>query len=104
MSAMGGKRTLPDAGPPKRPYRRFGGSIPTTGRFPNRCFGCGGLSPREMGDLQWWLELTSVSFAACLMRQRIGTLDQSKQEQLIQQLKSDPQAKTVFEKMKIFAQ
>jgi hypothetical protein len=33
---------------------------------------------------------------------RIGTLDQSKQEQFIQQVKSDPQAKTVFEKMKTF--
>jgi hypothetical protein len=44
-----------------------------------------------------------VSIAPLLFN-RIGTLDQSKQEQLIQQLKSDPQAKTVFEKMKIFAQ
>jgi hypothetical protein len=30
---------------------------------------------------------------------RIGTLDQSQQERLVQQIKSDPQAKTVFEKL-----
>ena len=39
---------------------------------------------------------------APLLLSRIGTLDQSKQEQFIQQVKSDPQAKTVFEKMKTF--
>jgi hypothetical protein len=39
---------------------------------------------------------------APLLFNRIGTLDQSKQDQLIQQIKSDPQAKTVFEKMKTF--
>ena len=37
-----------------------------------------------------------------LLLSRIGTLDQTKQEQVIQQVKSDPQAKTVFEKMKAF--
>jgi hypothetical protein len=41
---------------------------------------------------------------APLLFNRIGTLDQSKQDQLIQQIKSDPQAKTVFEKMKTFTQ
>jgi hypothetical protein len=40
---------------------------------------------------------------APLLFNRIGTLDQSKQDLLIQQIKSDPQAKTVFEKMKTFA-
>jgi len=39
---------------------------------------------------------------APLLLSRIGTLDQSKQEQVIQQVKSDPQAKQVFEKMKTF--
>lgn len=39
---------------------------------------------------------------APLLLSRIGTLDQNKQEQVIQQVKSDPQAKTVFEKMKTF--
>ena len=37
-----------------------------------------------------------------LLLSRIGTLDQSKQEQVIQQVKSDPQAKQIFEKMKTF--
>ena len=41
---------------------------------------------------------------APLLFNRIGTLDQSKQDKLIQQIKSDPQAKTVFEKMKTFTQ
>jgi hypothetical protein len=40
---------------------------------------------------------------APLLFNRIGTLDQSKQDQLIQQIKSDPQAKTAFERMKTFA-
>jgi hypothetical protein len=35
-----------------------------------------------------------------LLFSRIGTLDQTKQDQVIQQVKSDPQAKIVFEKMK----
>ena len=39
---------------------------------------------------------------APLLLSRIGTLDQSKQEQVIQQVKTDPQAKQVFEKMKTF--
>ena len=39
---------------------------------------------------------------APLLLSRIGTLDQTKQEQVIQQVKSDPQAKQVFEKMKTF--
>lgn len=39
---------------------------------------------------------------APLLLSRIGTLDQSKQEQFIQQVKNDPQARTVFEKMKTF--
>ena len=30
---------------------------------------------------------------------RIGTLDQSQQDRLFQQIKSDPQAKSVFEKL-----
>jgi hypothetical protein len=39
---------------------------------------------------------------APLLLSRIGTLDQSKQEQFIQQVKNDPQARAVFEKMKTF--
>lgn len=39
---------------------------------------------------------------APLLLSRIGTLDQTKQEQVIQQVKTDPQAKQVFEKMKTF--
>jgi hypothetical protein len=39
---------------------------------------------------------------APLVFNRIGTLDPTKQEQIIQQIKSDPQAKTVFDKMKTF--
>ena len=39
---------------------------------------------------------------APLVLSRIGTLDESKQERVIQQVKSDPQAKQVFEKMKTF--
>ena len=33
---------------------------------------------------------------------RIGALGQSQQERVIQEIKSDPQAKSVFEKMKSF--
>lgn len=40
---------------------------------------------------------------APLLLSRIGTLDESKQEQVIRQVKSDPQAKQVFEKMKTFS-
>jgi len=39
---------------------------------------------------------------APLLLSRIGTLDQNQQDQFIQQVKSDPQAKTVFERMKTF--
>ena len=35
-----------------------------------------------------------------LLFSRIGTLDQSQQDRLIQQVKSDPQAKSVFEKLR----
>src|SRR4030095_3496272 len=35
---------------------------------------------------------------------RIGTLDQSHQDRFIQQVKSDPQAKRVFEKLQTFSQ
>lgn len=42
-----------------------------------------------------------VSIAPALFS-RIGTLDQTQQDQLVQQIKSDPQAKTVFEKFKTF--
>jgi hypothetical protein len=34
-----------------------------------------------------------------LLFSRIGTLDQSQRERLFQQIKSDPQAKSVFEKL-----
>ena len=40
---------------------------------------------------------------APLLLSRIGTLDQAKQEQFIQKVKTDPQAKQVFEKMTTFA-
>lgn len=36
---------------------------------------------------------------APLLFSRIGTLDQSHQQRLIQQIQSDPQAKTVFNKL-----
>ena len=39
---------------------------------------------------------------APLLFSRIGTLDQSQQERFIQEVKSDPQAKRVFEKMQSF--
>jgi len=39
---------------------------------------------------------------APLLFSRIGTLGQSQQEQVIQQIQRDPQAKSVFEKMKSF--
>ena len=35
-----------------------------------------------------------------LLFNRIATLDSTKRDQVIQQIKSDPQAKVVFEKMK----
>lgn len=35
---------------------------------------------------------------------RIATLDQSQQDRLFQQVKSDPQAKRVFEKLQTFSQ
>jgi hypothetical protein len=37
---------------------------------------------------------------APLVFNRIGTLDQNKQDQVLQQIKTDPQAKSVFEKMR----
>lgn len=40
---------------------------------------------------------------APLLFNRIGTLGQSQQERVIQEIQSDPQAKSVFEKMKSFA-
>lgn len=39
---------------------------------------------------------------APLLFSRIGTLDQSHQERVIQEVKNDPQAKRVFEKMQSF--
>ena len=39
---------------------------------------------------------------APLLFSRIGTLGQSQQEQVIQKIQNDPQAKSVFEKMKTF--
>jgi hypothetical protein len=39
---------------------------------------------------------------APLLFSRIGTLGQSQQEQVIQEIKRDPQAKSVFEKMQSF--
>ena len=41
---------------------------------------------------------------APLLFSRIGTLDQSHQDRFIQQVKSDPQAKRVFEKLQTFSQ
>jgi hypothetical protein len=40
---------------------------------------------------------------APLLFSRIGTLDQSHQDRFIQEVKSDPQAKRVFEKMQSYA-
>ena len=39
---------------------------------------------------------------APLLFSRIGTLDQTHQDRLIQQVQSDPQAKRVFEKLQTF--
>lgn len=39
---------------------------------------------------------------APLLFSRIGTLGQSQQERVIQEIKSDPQAKSVFEKLQSF--
>jgi len=39
---------------------------------------------------------------APLLFSRIGTLDQSQQDRFIQEVKSDPQAKRVFEKMQSY--
>lgn len=39
---------------------------------------------------------------APLLFNRIGTLGQNQQERVIQEIQNDPQAKTVFEKMKSF--
>ena len=39
---------------------------------------------------------------APLLFNRIGSLDQSQQDRLIQQVQSDPQAKRVFEKIQTF--
>jgi hypothetical protein len=40
---------------------------------------------------------------APLLFSRIGTLDQSQQDRVIQEVRSDPQAKRVFEKMQTYA-
>ena len=40
---------------------------------------------------------------APLLFSRIGTLDQRQQERFIQEIKSDPQAKSVFEKIQSYA-
>ena len=37
-----------------------------------------------------------------LLFKRIGTLGESQQERVIQEIQNDPQAKSVFEKMRIF--
>jgi hypothetical protein len=41
---------------------------------------------------------------APLLFNRIGTLGQSQQERVIQEIQSDPQAKRVFEKLQSFTQ
>jgi hypothetical protein len=41
---------------------------------------------------------------APLFFSRIGTLDQSQQDRFIQQVKSDPQAKSAFDKLQTFSQ
>jgi hypothetical protein len=41
---------------------------------------------------------------APLLFSRIGTLDQSHQNRFIQEVKSDPEAKRVFEKMQSYTQ
>jgi hypothetical protein len=40
---------------------------------------------------------------APLLFNRIGTLDQTQQDRFIKEVQSDPQAKSVFEKMKSYA-
>jgi len=40
---------------------------------------------------------------APLLFSRIGTLDQTQQDRFVQQIKSDPQAKSVFEKLQTTA-
>lgn len=39
---------------------------------------------------------------APLVFNRIGTLDQNKQDQVLQQIRTDPQGKSVLERMKTF--
>ena len=41
---------------------------------------------------------------APLLFSRIGTLDQTHQDRFIQEVKSDPQAKRVFDKMQTYSQ
>jgi hypothetical protein len=99
------------------PHCRFGTAIPTTSGGPDRCLIRGAFPPLHRrlamvagANISQFRSLLNeatpedlVTIAPLLLN-RIGTLDQSRQEQFIQQVKSDPQAKNVFEKMKTFTQ
>ena len=65
------------------------------------------LDPTSTNQFRTWIndappeELVSI---APLLLSRIGTLEQSQQERFIQEVRRDPQAKRVFEKLQSFTQ
>lgn len=63
------------------------------------------VAETNIGQFRNWLndappeELVKI---APLLFSRIGTLDEAQQDRFIQEVRSDPQARSVFEKMKSF--
>ena len=65
------------------------------------------LDPTSTSQFRTWIkdaQPEDVVTIAPLLFSRIGTLEQSHQERLFKVVKSDPQAKRVFEKMTSYAQ
>ena len=61
----------------------------------------------NISQFRTWLNDASpedVATIAPLLFSRIGTLDQTQQDRVIQQMRSDPQAKRVFEKLQTYSQ
>lgn len=61
----------------------------------------------NIGQFRTWLNdapAEDLVTIAPLLFSRIGTLDQRHQEQFVQEVQRDPQAKRVFDKMLTFSQ
>ncbi len=64
------------------------------------------LDPTKTSQFRSWIkdaQPEDIVTIVPLLFSRVGTLDKNYQERFIQEVKNDPQAKSVFEKMKDYA-